>query len=249
VNGQTLKIENLTVVLAHRSVVRDVSLEVPPAAITALLGPNGAGKSTLVLTVGGVLKPAAGSVRLGERDLTRQSPEKVRAAGVAIVPEGRKLLSELTVEENLRVATYTQPRNEATASIDGTLELFPELKKRWQLTARSLSGGEQQMLVLAQALSSKPTTLLVDELSLGLAPAVVKRLVPRLEAVAQTGVGVLLIEQFANIALHYASAAYVIEGGRIRYSGDAATLREHPEMLASAYLAGTANEPSPSQVE
>ena len=161
---------------------------------------------------------------------------KIRAAGVSVVPEGRRLLSQLTVEENLKVATYSLGRQAAKDGLAYTLSLFPELEKRWDVQGRSLSGGEQQMVVLAQALVSRPKVLLVDELSLGLAPIVVKRLVPTLAEVAASGVGVLLIEQFAHVALSLAKAAYVLEGGRVRYSGSAAELTERPELLHSAYL-------------
>ena len=231
-----LRLEELSVARSGRDVVQEVSLEIPPGEVTTLLGANGAGKSTLVLAVGGVLRTTGGKVVLGDRDLTGMRPEQVRAAGVAIVPEGRRLLPNLTVRDNLRVATYALGREEATSGTAYALELFPELEKRWDLDARLLSGGEQQMLVLAQALVSRPDVLLVDELSLGLAPVVVKRLVPTLEAVAANGVGVLLIEQFAHVALALAETAYVIEGGRIRYSGPAQRLKDEPELLRSAYL-------------
>ena len=204
--------------------------------MTTLLGPNGAGKSTMVLAVGGVLRPSAGEVALNGSDLTRLRPEQIRQAGVAIVPEGRRLLPDLTVEENMRVATYALGREEAKAGIDYALELFPHLQTRWSAVARTLSGGEQQMVVLAQALVSRPKFMLVDELSLGLAPVVVQRLMPALERAAAEGVGVLLIEQFVHVALALAESAYVIEGGRIVYHGTAAELREHPERLHSAYL-------------
>ena len=162
-------------------------------------------------------------------------PEQVRAAGVAIVPEGRRLLPALTVEDNLRVATYALSREDAKTGIAYALELFP--RAREALGRRgTLSGGEQQMVVLAQALVSQPKIILVDELSLGLAPVVVKRLVPTMEAVAANGVGVLLIEQFAHVALSLAQTAYVIEGGRIRYRGSAQKLKDDPELLHSAYL-------------
>jgi branched-chain amino acid transport system ATP-binding protein len=217
-------------------VVRAVTLEIAAGEVTALLGPNGAGKSTLVLAVAGVLRPSSGHVLFGDEDLTKRRPERIRQAGVAVVPEGRRLLPELTVEDNLRVATYSLSREDAQGGTSYALELFPELRRRWNAPARSLSGGEQQMVVLAQALVSRPTILLVDELSLGLAPVVVKRLVPTLEAVAHSGVGVLLIEQFAHVALGLANRAYVLEGGRIQYAGTAAELRAQPELLHSAYL-------------
>jgi branched-chain amino acid transport system ATP-binding protein len=231
-----LRLEELVVERAGRPVVRDVSLEIPPGEVTTLLGANGAGKSTLVLAVGGVLRSASGRVLLGDLDLTNKRPEAIRSAGVAIVPEGRRLLPQLTVEENLRVATYSLSRAEAKAGVERALELFPELQKRWTAQARLLSGGEQQMVVLAQALVSQPKVILVDELSLGLAPVVVKRLVPALEAVAAAGVGVLLIEQFAHVALALAETAYVIEGGRIHYAGPSQRLKDEPELLHSAYL-------------
>jgi branched-chain amino acid transport system ATP-binding protein len=234
--ADTLRLEGLTVPRGNREVLHEVSIEIPPGEVTALLGPNGAGKSTLVLAVGGVLRPTAGAVLLGDDDITRHRPERIRAAGVAIVPEGRRLLPELSVEDNLRVATYSLSREDAKSGLDYALELFPELKRRWEAPARSLSGGEQQMVVLAQALASRPTTMLVDELSLGLAPVVLKRLVPTLGQVASSGVGVLLIEQFAQVALGLANAAYVLEDGRIRYHGTASELRDNPELLSSAYL-------------
>jgi branched-chain amino acid transport system ATP-binding protein len=234
--GPTLQLDGLTVARGGRPVVKSVSLEIPPAQVTTLLGANGAGKSTMVLAVAGLLRTSGGRVMLGDRDLTGLRPEQVRGAGVAVVPEGRRLLSQLTVEDNLRVATYSLSKEHAKSGIAYALELFPELEKRWGISARLLSGGEQQMVVLAQALVSRPKILLVDELSLGLAPVVVKRLVPTLEAVAAGGVGVLLIEQFAHVALGLAETAYVIEGGRIQYHGTAQRLKDEPELLQSAYL-------------
>ena len=233
---EALHIEELCVPRGGRPVLHDVTLHIPPGEVTALLGPNGTGKSTLVLAVAGAVRPTSGRVLLGTEDLTKRRPERVRRAGVAVVPEGRRLLPELTVSDNLRVATYALSKEDAAAGIAYAVELFPELERRWDTSARSLSGGEQQMVVLAQALSSRPKVLLVDELSLGLAPVVVKRLVPTLEAVAASGVGVLLIEQFANVALGLAKGAYVLEGGRIRYSGTAQALKDDPALLHSAYL-------------
>jgi branched-chain amino acid transport system ATP-binding protein len=204
--------------------------------VTTLLGPNGAGKSTMVLAVGGVLRPTDGEVSVAGTPLTRLRPEQIRQAGVAIVPEGRRLLPDLTVEENLRVATYALSREDAKEGIEYATELFPHLETRWKAVARTLSGGEQQMVVLAQALVSRPKFVLVDELSLGLAPVVVQRLIPALEEAASKGVGVLLIEQFVHVALGLAQSAYVLEGGRIVYEGTAADLKANPDKLHSAYL-------------
>jgi branched-chain amino acid transport system ATP-binding protein len=231
-----VRLESLSVSRGGRPVVREVSMTIPPGQVTTLLGANGAGKSTLVLAVAGVLRPSSGKVMLGERDLAGQRPERIRRAGVAVVPEGRRLLPELSVQDNLRVATYALGRDDAQAGIAYALELFPELEKRWNQQARLLSGGEQQMVVLAQALVSKPSVLLVDELSLGLAPVIVRRLVPTLASVAEAGVGVLLIEQFAHVALELATNAYVMENGRIHYDGTAQKLKDDPQILRSAYL-------------
>jgi branched-chain amino acid transport system ATP-binding protein len=232
----TLRIDELSVARGGRPVLHDVTLEIPPGKVTTLLGANGAGKSTLVLAIGGVLRPSAGKVFLGEQELTRSRPEKIRAAGVAVVPEGRRLLPDLSVEDNLLVATYALSRGERRERIEHVLELFPRLEGRWKAQGRLLSGGEQQMVVLAQALVSRPRIMIVDELSLGLAPIVVSSLVPALEEVARSGVGILLIEQFAHVALGLAQTAYVLGNGRIRYHGTAEELKEHPEVLHSAYL-------------
>ena len=231
-----LRLQDLTVERGGRAVVKEVSVEIPAGEITALLGPNGAGKSTLVLAVGGVLKPKAGSVLVNDTEITGRRPERIRLAGVAIVPEGRRLLRDLTVEDNLRVASYALPRERAQAGREQVLELFPQLSKRLPALARTLSGGEQQMVVLAQGLISQPRYMLIDELSLGLAPVVVSRLIPVIAAIADAGTGVLLIEQFATVALGLANHAHVMEGGRIRFSGPASELRANPELLQSAYL-------------
>jgi len=235
----TLEIRDLQVARGGRPVLLGVSLDIPAGEITTLLGPNGAGKSTLVLTIGGALPSTAGSITLAGEELRGAKPERIRGAGVAVVPEGRRLLPSLSVLDNLRIATYNLAADEAESGVAQALELFPELNKRADTSARSLSGGEQQMVVLAQALASKPRIVIVDELSLGLAPVVVKRLMPVLEQIADAGAGVLLIEQFAHVALALANRAYVLEGGRIQYSGTAAELRDNPDLLHSAYLLGT----------
>jgi branched-chain amino acid transport system ATP-binding protein len=231
-----LVLRDITVERGGRPVVKDVTITVPAGEVTALLGPNGAGKSSLVLAVGGVLRPRPGSVSLDGTELAGRRPEKIRAAGVAIVPEGRRLLPDLTVEENLRVATYALSRQAAAEGRARALELFSPIAKRLTVPGRSLSGGEQQMVVLAQALVSQPRFILIDELSLGLAPVIVSRLIPVIRQIAESGTGVLLIEQFATVALSLATRAHVMEGGVLRYSGTAAELRDNPDLLHSAYL-------------
>ena len=233
-----LTVENVVVLRGGRPVVKSVSLEVVPGEVTTMLGPNGAGKSSLALAISGLLSTASGTVVVDGTTISNAKPERVRASGVSVVPEGRRLLSDLTVEDNLKAAMYSLPKQQGVDGLTYVLELFPELEKRWEVGARLLSGGEQQMVVLAQALVSRPKVLVIDELSLGLAPIVVKRLIPTLSQVASTGVAVLLIEQFAHIALSVANRAYVMEGGVVRYDGTAAELKEKPELLHSAYLLG-----------
>jgi branched-chain amino acid transport system ATP-binding protein len=231
-----LELRDVTVERGGRPVVKDVTIPVPAGEVTALLGPNGAGKSSLVLAVGGVLKPHPGSVSLDGTELAGRRPEKIRAAGVAIVPEGRRLLPDLSVDDNLKVATYALSKQAAAEGRARALELFPRLGERLGVPARLLSGGEQQMVVLAQGLVSQPKYILIDELSLGLAPVIVNQLIPVIQQIAASGVGVLLIEQFATVALALATEAHVMEGGVLRYSGTAAELKARPELLQSAYL-------------
>jgi branched-chain amino acid transport system ATP-binding protein len=231
----SLRLDRLTVERGGRAVVRDVSLEVAPGEVTALLGPNGAGKSSLVLAVGGVLR-SSGSITLDGEELGSRRPERIRQRGIAIVPEGRRLLPLLTVRDNLGVATYSLSRSDAKAGLKTALELFPELERRLDVPGRLLSGGEQQMLVLAQALVSQPKFIFIDELSLGLAPVIVQRLLPTIREIVEKGVGVLLIEQFATVALGLANRAYIMEGGRVQFSGMASQLKADPSLLHSAYL-------------
>jgi branched-chain amino acid transport system ATP-binding protein len=234
--GPVLSFEGVSVARGGRPVVFDINIEVPPGQVTTMLGPNGAGKSTLALATAGMARTVAGTIKLGSDTVSNKRPEKVRSMGISVVPEGRRLLTELSVQDNLKAATFSLGKAAAAEGLAYTLSLFPELEKRWEIGGRLLSGGEQQMVVLAQALVSRPKILVVDELSLGLAPIVVKRLVPVLADVAASGVGVLLIEQFAHVALGLATKAYVLESGRVRYDGTAAELKEKPELLHSAYL-------------
>ena len=193
----TLHVRGLTVARGNRVVVDDVSLEVPPGEVTALLGPNGAGKSSLVLAVGGVLRPLAARSRSAKRTSHAPGPRRSARPASRSCPRAAPAAGA-AVEDNLRVATYTLPRGEARAAREKALDLFPELRSGLGSQARLLSGGEQQMVVLAQALVSRPKVVLIDELSLGLAPVVVSRLIPTLRRVCEAGAGVLLIEQFAT---------------------------------------------------
>ncbi|NUR85760.1 MAG: ATP-binding cassette domain-containing protein [Nonomuraea sp.] len=220
----SLEVRGLRVRRGGREVLHEVSLDVPPGEITALLGANGAGKSTLVLTVAGLLPAASGTVTADGDELTGLRPERVRALGVATVPEGHRVLRSLTVADNLRVAGPGQAP---------ALAAFPELHDLRERRAGTLSGGQQQMLALAQAMIGGPRYLLVDELSFGLAPAVVARLVPALAALAEGGTGVLLIEQYTRLALELAARVHVLERGRVALRGTPAELRAR---LRSAYL-------------
>jgi branched-chain amino acid transport system ATP-binding protein len=221
-----------------KPIIHGVDLEIAPGKITALLGANGAGKSSLVLSIAGALPLAGGKVVLDGKPINGLRPENVRRLGVVAVPEGHRVLTELTVEENLRVAGTALNSRELDAEVERALDTFPELKPRLGTRAGALSGGQQQMLVLGQAIVSRPRYILADELSFGLAPVIVARLVPVLEAFAAKGVGVLLIEQFTHIALRIAHNAYVMERGRICFSGAPDALLKNPDILHSAYLAG-----------
>ncbi len=227
----------MTVVRGGKPIIHGVDVEIPPGKITALLGANGAGKSSLVLSIAGALPVERGDIVLDGKPIKGLRPENVRRLGVVAVPEGHRVLTELTVEENLRVAGTTLNRRELDDAVARALETFPELTSRYTVRAGALSGGQQQMLVLGQAIVSRPRYILADELSFGLAPVVVARLIPVLEAFAAEGIGVLLIEQFTHIALRISHHAYVMERGRIRFSGAPEVLRQNPDILHSAYLA------------
>lgn len=232
-----LTLESITVARGGRVVVRDVDLTVEAGEITALLGANGAGKSTTVQATAGLVPLRSGRVRIGDRTISGLPPHRVRAAGVAAVPEGHRVFGGLTVAESLRVAGSRLPAKRLAGGIDDALALFPELAERRGQEATSLSGGQQQMLALASALVARPDYLLIDELSLGLAPVIVRRLIPVIREIAAGGVGVLLVEQFATVALELATRAAVMERGALSYVGTAEDLAEHPDLLHGAYLA------------
>jgi branched-chain amino acid transport system ATP-binding protein len=236
--NNSLEVKALEVSRGGRPVLRQVSLGVEPGRVTALLGANGAGKSTLVLAVAGALRPDAGQVLIDGRDFAGKPPEVIRMAGVAAVPEGHQVLTALTAEENLIAAGSQLSRDELKQALDYALSVFPELKSWLKQPAGTMSGGQQQMVALAQALVTRPKYLLFDELSLGLAPFIVQRLMAVVEQVVQGGIGVLLIEQFTTLALKLAHHVYVLDRGAICFEGTPAELKANPGVLHDAYLAG-----------
>lgn len=227
----SLRLDAINAGYGRVQVLYDVSVHADVGEIVALIGPNGAGKSTLLRAATGMIPLRSGAVHLGTRELTGAAIETIAAAGVAHVPEGRRLFPGLTVRENLRLGGWYR-RNDDIAPV---VELFPLLGQRLHQVAGSLSGGEQQMCAIGRALMSKPEMLLIDELSLGLAPVLVDEILNRLTTIASTGTGVLLVEQDAGAALEIASRAYVLENGRVTLSGQAATLA-NDSRVRTAYL-------------
>ena len=234
--ASVLRVENLVVKRGNNVVVDGVSLDVHAGRITALLGPNGAGKSGLVLALAGVLPIASGRVLLGGQELRGKSPDAIRRLGVAAVPEGHQVLTALSVDDNLRAAGSTLSRSALDDSLQRAYAVFPELAPLKGQAAGTMSGGQQQMVALAQALIGKPAFLLIDEMSLGLAPIIVKRLMEAVQSLARDGVGVLLIEQFTDLALRLADHACVMARATLRYSGEPRTLQADPTLLHAAYL-------------
>jgi branched-chain amino acid transport system ATP-binding protein len=232
-----LSIRDLVVHRGGRPVVHEVSLALRQGEVTGLVGANGAGKSTLVMAVAGALPVAGGQIELDGRSLLGLAPDAVRRRGVAVVPEGHHVLQSLSVLDNLRAAGSSLSRADLDREVAAALQVFPELEPRLTVGARDLSGGQKQMVAIAQALIARPRYLLIDELSFGLAPAIVLRLGDTIRAIAGRGVGILLIEQFTTLALALSSRAHVLERGRIVFSGTSDELRAHPEVLHGAYLA------------
>ncbi|MFM7068503.1 MAG: ABC transporter ATP-binding protein [Actinomycetes bacterium] len=228
-----LEVSGLVAGYGRTAVVHDLDLVVQRGEVVALLGPNGAGKTTTLLTVAGLLEPIAGSVAFGEGSGERR-PHRLARAGVALVPDDRGLFDSLTVREHLQLGV---PRRDRSAAVDRAVELFPVLEPITDRRVGLLSGGEQQMVALAVALDRSPSLLMIDELSLGLAPLVVRSLIPAIRtAAAATNCGVLLVEQHAHVALDLASRAYVMTRGRVCLEAPTSDLRADPTLLEQAYL-------------
>jgi branched-chain amino acid transport system ATP-binding protein len=231
-----LELENVRAGYGQTSVLHGVSLSVPEGAVVSLLGANGAGKTTTLRAITGGVR-WTGDIRFGGHSLRGKSTEDVVRGGVAHVPEGRGILTELTVDENLRLGSHLRRDGaEVRKDYDRVFEYFPVLKERRRLSASTLSGGEQQMLALARALLMRPRLMLLDEPSLGLAPLVVRAIFEIIKTINQTGkVAVLLVEQNARIALDLSSSAYVLEVGHVAVHGESADLKDD-ESVRRSYL-------------
>ena len=229
-----LKIDNLSVNYGGIKAVRNVSFEVPDGTIVTLIGANGAGKSTILRTITGLVHAASGSITYDGEELTKLPTHTIVTKGITLVPEGRHVFPDMTVLENLKIGAYLRKDN-LNDDIEWVYSLFPRLKERnWQ-QAGTLSGGEQQMLAVGRALMSRPKLIMMDEPSLGLAPIIVKEIFSIIKEINKRGVTILLIEQNANMALHIADLAYVLETGTIALHGTGQELLAN-EKVKELYL-------------
>jgi branched-chain amino acid transport system ATP-binding protein len=228
-----LVIDGVRAAYGRIEVLHGVDLVVPPGSVFALLGPNGAGKSTLLKVISGRMRATAGEVRIGDQPVGRTPPEKLVKDGLCAIPEGRGVFPNLTVRENLRIWTYRGGLS-AKSVEEQTYAAFPRLKERRRQMAGTLSGGEQQMLAISRALVTEPKVLLLDELSMGLAPLIVAELYELVGELARRGMTILLVEQFVTTALAVATRAAIMVHGRIQQEG---TPQEMAEAALSVYLA------------
>jgi branched-chain amino acid transport system ATP-binding protein len=213
-----LEIESIIAGYGDTVVLRDVSLSVPDSAVVALLGPNGAGKTTLLRAASGLIKPMSGRVTLAGEDVTGRKPYYMSRKGLCHLPEGRGIFPSLTVRDNLILQS---PKGAEDASIEKAVASFPELGSRMKQFAGSLSGGEQQMLALVRTVLTEPKIVVVDEASLGLAPIIVDRIFETLKQIADSGVSLLIVEQYVTKALELADSVYLLNRGRVVFSGPA----------------------------
>ncbi|MET7992174.1 ABC transporter ATP-binding protein [Amycolatopsis sp. NPDC005232] len=234
-----LRVSDLHVSYGRVPAVRGISVTVEPGSITLVLGANGAGKTTTLRSIAGLHPPDSGEITMQGRRIERQRADRVVAAGIVLVPEGRRVFGPLTVEENLRLGGYTRPRAGLIEELERVYDLFPVLSERRHGAAGLLSGGEQQMLAFGRALMARPKVLLIDEPSLGLAPAIVNTVLTRVREVADSGIGVLMVEQNAKVALEIADDAVVVARGEVVFSGSAQETRSHSSVVR-AFLGETA---------
>jgi branched-chain amino acid transport system ATP-binding protein len=233
--------EGLVAGYGSTKIVRGMDLQLDSGSVLAVLGPNGAGKTTLIMTLAGLLPRLGGSLTVAGKALRSGRATAANRAGVVLVPDSRALFSTLTTSENIEAA-----RRRGSPPAKQVLEMFPALEKRWTVKAGALSGGEQQMLAVGRALIQEPRVLLIDEMSLGLAPVIVEDLLPKMRHIAEsTGAVVVLVEQHVQLALEVADKAVVLVHGEVMLSGSASDLRRQPAKLESAYLGGQADQPDP----
>lgn len=231
-----LQIDALTVSYGETRAVADVNLDIMAGAITTIIGSNGAGKTTILRTVAALLRPRAGTIRFGGEDITGCAADEAVARGISLVPEGRRLFASMSVRENLMVGAYLRADAAAIArDFDQVLTYFPVLAERLEAKAKTLSGGQQQMLAVGRALMSSPRLLMLDEPSIGLAPVVVQTIAKIVETINRSGVSILLVEQNAQMALKLSQYAYVLQEGRIAMRGEAAELAR-TDAVRAAYL-------------
>ena len=231
-----LEVANLQAYYGAAPALWDVSLTVGAGELVCVVGPNGAGKSTLINVIAGLHRARGGRLAFDGRDITQLASHRFCSTGIAIVPEGRRLFTAMSVQDNLELGSYLpQPRAQRGASMERVLALFPALKQKLQQPAGALSGGQQQMVAIGRALMSRPQLLLLDEPSLGLAPAVVLDMFQAIREINAAGTSVLLVEQNVAMAMELARRAYVMEEGRIVAEGLAGELMDRPE-IRKAYL-------------
>ena len=232
-----LKVENLHVYYGSIHAIKGISFEVNEGEIVTLIGANGAGKSTTLNTITGLLRPRVGDVFFEDRSIIGMPAHKIVSQGMALCPEGRRVFTQMTVQENLEMGGFSRPADEIGASLEDVYERFPRLKERYKQVAGTLSGGEQQMLAMGRALMSKPKLLMLDEPSMGLAPILVEQIFGIVKELHKAGTTILLVEQNAQMALSVADRAYVLATGNISMEGAAADLL-HDERVQKAYLGG-----------
>ena len=229
-----LEVRDLTVSYGGIQAVRGISFDVPEGQVVTLIGANGAGKSSTLRSIVGLVKPSGGSIQFQRNELKGSMTENIVKKGITLVPEGRRVFVNLTVQENLRLGAYMRS-DDLTEDLNWVYDLFPRLKERSWQAAGTLSGGEQQMLAIARALMSRPKLIMMDEPSLGLAPIIVQGVFDIIREINRQGVTILLVEQNANMALKAADLGYVMETGRITMQGKGSELAENEEIKA-AYL-------------
>ena len=232
-----LKVENINVYYGSIHAIKGVSFEVNQGEIVTLIGANGAGKSTTLNTVAGLLHSKTGSITFLGENLGHLPCHKTVSKGLALVPEGRRVFLQMSVQENLEMGAYTKPGSGVAADLEHVYELFPRLKERMRQTAGTLSGGEQQMLAMGRALMSHPKLLMLDEPSMGLAPILVEQIFDIIRSLHKAGTTILLVEQNAQAALSVADRGYVLETGKVVTTGTGAELLASP-IIKKAYLGG-----------